>query len=35
MKTVVEYAKKAHDNNPADAKIKDFYSKVKEEYKPA
>ncbi len=29
MKTVVEYAQKAHLGNPTDIKIKDFYEAVK------
>ncbi len=32
MKTVVEYAKKAHEQNNSDAKIKEFYIEVKELY---
>ena len=32
MKAVVEYASKAHNGNPSDPKIKDFYESVKLEY---
>jgi len=30
---VVEYAKKAHQANPSDPKIKDFYTQVSKEYR--
>ena len=32
LKSVVEYAKKAHEGNQSDAKIKEFYMTVKQEY---
>ena len=32
MKSVVAYAQKAHENNPSDAKMSEFYNQVKREY---
>lgn len=32
MAKVVEFAKKAHEGNPNDAKVKDFYKQVTQEH---